>query len=113
MHVCFGTEFPRLIESLANATSSVPRSPRCDVGASSITETSQRKQAGVEFSQATLRDELAVLVTGSIKSSGIWAFFRPLHISIWLSMLATIVTVPFAVFFCEYVLSKRCGPGVQ
>lgn len=110
VHVCLGTDFPKLIESLSNATTPPPGVPRCDVGASSITETSMRRQAGIEFSQATQRDKLAVLVDGKVQTGGPWAFFQPLHLSVWLSMLATILVVPFFVFFCEYVLSNRCGP---
>ena len=83
--------------------------PRCDIGASGITETAQRKEAGIEFSVATYRNKLVALVHGVIESNGRWAFFKPLHPSVWLAVLGTIFAVPFVVFLCEYVLSRRCG----
>lgn len=108
VHVCLGTNFEHLIDNLQNEA--LPEGvPRCDVGASSVTATAARKTAGLEFSQATYRNKLAVLVHGKIESGGVWGFFKPLNTLVWVAVAATIFVVPFFVFFCEYVLLHRCA----
>ena len=110
VHVCLGDDFANLISNLANETRPADV-PRCDVGLASITETSQRKERGIEFSQVTYRNKLAVLVVGKVISRGMWAFFQPLSVSVWLCLLGTIFVVPLFVFLCEYVIMRRCAPS--
>ena len=108
VHVCLGTEFAHLVDNLRNDT--LPAGvPRCDVGASIVTATSERRDAGVEFSSATYRNKLAVMVHGTVEGGGLFGFFKPLHTSVWLAVLGTILVVPFFVWLCEYVLLRRCA----
>eukprot|EP00892_Ulva_mutabilis_P001091 jgi/Ulvmu1/10983/UM007_0162.1 len=80
----------------------------CDIGASSITATSERARKGIMFSRATHRSHLAVMVLAPLQPRGRWAFFQPLASPVWLSLGATILIVPFFVFFFEAVFSAKC-----
>lgn len=82
----------------------------CDIGTSSITANVERARMGIMFSRATHRSHLAVMVLAPLKSRGRWAFFLPLAAPVWLSLGATILIVPFLVFFFEAVFSAKCGP---
>ena len=107
--MCLGTDFGAMIESLANGTTPHATAPRCDVGASSITQTTKRARAGIEFADvATYRNSLRALVVASIEERGMWAFFQPLHYSVWVALVITVVVVPFFVFLFEFLFSSRC-----
>lgn len=82
----------------------------CDIGASSITANVIRAQMGIFFSRATHRSHLAVMVLAPLKSRGRWAFMQPLANPVWLSLAATILIVPFFVFFFEAVFSAKFAP---
>lgn len=83
----------------------------CDIGASAITANSDRWARGIQFSRATLRSNLAIMVYAPLLERGKWAFFAPLALSAWFMLAATIVMVPVFVFFFEAVFSNRCAPS--
>ena len=109
---CMGKEFNSLIASLINNQSyvEIDGAPRCDVAGSIITITHERHQLGIEFSRGTSRPNIAVLVYSRLRGRGVWAFFEPLALWVWLALLATIFVVPFLVFFFESMFSSRCAP---
>lgn len=81
----------------------------CDVGTSSITANVERAAMGIIFSRATHRSHLSVMVLAPFRSRGRWAFLLPMASPVWLSLGATILIVPFFVFFFEAVFSAKCG----
>jgi hypothetical protein len=81
---------------------------QCDIGVSAITVTSGREAMGLTFSRATYRSSLAIMTYAPLKRRGMWAFFTPLHLHVWMALLVTIVVTPFFVFFFESVFSGRC-----
>jgi hypothetical protein len=80
---------------------------QCDIGVSAITASVEREGMGISFSRATHRSSLAVMVYAPLKQRGMWAFFEPLHLNVWIAMLVTILVTPFFVFFFESVFSRR------
>jgi hypothetical protein len=82
--------------------------PRCDVAVSAVTVSTGRKNRGIEFTGATFHDKLLAMVHVKFTKRGNWAFFQPLHWSVWLAALATMFTVPVFVFFFEYLVAGRC-----
>lgn len=48
-------------------------------------------------------------VYAPLKQRGMWAFFEPLHVSVWMALVFTVIVTPFFVFFFESVFSKRCA----
>jgi Ligand-gated ion channel len=106
-HVCLGeTGFKYMIANLARQNTTYAR---CDIGVSAITASRERESLGITFSRATHRSALAVLVHAPLKQRGMWAFFEPLHLEVWVALVLTIVVTPFFVFFFESVFSKRCA----
>jgi hypothetical protein len=105
--LCLGTDFKRIVSNLVNLAD-YSQVPRCDIGASGITETQKRRQYGIEFSKPTHVTRLRVLVQGSVTDNGRWAFLRPLEPSLWLAFLLTLLCVPSFIFFFEYWMSGRC-----
>jgi hypothetical protein len=107
-HVCLGEKgFSYMIDNLARINTTLP--PQCDMGVSSITASVERQKLGIQFSRASHRSALAVMVFAPLKQTGMWGFFDPLHFYIWLALVITIFVTPFFVFFFESVFSKRCG----
>lgn len=107
-HVCLGENgFGYMIDNLARANTTLPT--HCDIGVSSITASVEREDMGIQFSRTTHRSALAVLVFAPLKQRGIWAFFEPLHVYVWMSLVFTVIVTPFFVFFFESVFSKRCA----
>lgn len=111
--VCLGEAgFAYMIEALAGENTTFGA---CDIGASSITASTERAARGIRFSRATHRSALAVLIHAPLKKRGMWAFFEPLHLYVWMALLGTIFATPFFVFFFEAVFSKWCAtsPAVR
>lgn len=105
-HVCVGLAFREMIDSL---TGKGPKNfPRCDVGVSGITVSSERKKNGIEYTEPTHHDKLLAMVHADIQKGGTWAFFQPLHWSVWVAVLVTMFTLPFFIFFFEFKISERC-----
>lgn len=105
--VCLGEAgFSYMIEALAGDNTTFGA---CDVGVSSITASTERENRGIRFSRATHRSALAVLVHAPLKKRGMWAFFEPLHLYVWMALIGTVVVTPFFVFFFEAVFSKWCA----
>lgn len=108
MHKCLGPNgFAYIIQSLKgqNFTYGV-----CDIGVSGITDTTERRDAGITFSRSTYRAYLAVLVHAALEQRGTWTFFSPLHPLVWLMLMATVMVTPLIVFFFEAVFNKWCAP---
>lgn len=104
--VCLGEGgFQYMLSSLVgeNTTLGV-----CDMGVSSITASTEREERGIRFSRATHRSALAILVHAPLKQRGMWAFFEPLHLYVWMALLGTVVVIPFFVFFFEAVFARWC-----
>lgn len=99
--------FPVMIDDLAGRNRSLGQ---CDLGASTITASSDREAMGIGFSRATHRSSLAVMTYAPLKQRGKWAFMDPLHKDVWLAMLGTILVTPIFVFFFETIFSGRCAP---
>ena len=85
----------------------------CDIGVSSITANVERARMGILFSRATHRSHLAVMVLAPLQPRGRWAFFQPLASPVWLSLGATILIVPFIVFFFEAVFSAKYAAAAR
>jgi hypothetical protein len=82
----------------------------CDISAQTLTVTADRQtQLGIQFSRATFRGSLAVLIYAPVHKPGLWAFMRPLEWKVWIMLLATIPIVPFMVIFFEATFSGRCA----
>ena len=108
MHVCMGElGFKTMLDELSGGNRTLGR---CDIGASAITATVEREEAGITFSRATHRSALAILTYAPLKKRGMWAFFQPLHINVWIALLGTILVTPFFVFFFESIFSGRRAP---
>jgi hypothetical protein len=106
VHVCMGElGFSLMLDNLSGKNTSLGH---CDIGASAITATVEREHAGITFSRATHRSALAILTYAPLKKRGMWAFFQPLHIHVWMALLVTIIVTPFFVFFFESIFSGRC-----
>ena len=55
----------------------------CDVSAQTITVTTERtRRLGLQFSRATYRGYLAILLYAPLKRRGPWAFMRPLEMRV-------------------------------
>lgn len=105
--VCLGERgFRMMIDDLAGSNSTIGN---CDIGASAITASSEREDLGISFSRATYRGSLAIMKFAPLKKRGMWAFFKPLHVYVWMALLVTILVTPFFVFFFESVFSGRCA----
>jgi hypothetical protein len=67
-------------------------------------------EAELEFpDNPTYQNGLQALVEAKLRKRGMWAFFQPLHWTVWAALVATIFVVPFFVFFFEFILSSRCA----
>ena len=84
----------------------------CDIGVSAITANSERWRRGIQFSRATLRSNLAIMVHAPLLERGKWAFFAPLALSAWAMLAATTMVVPMFVFFFEAVFSSQCDSSI-
>jgi hypothetical protein len=107
-HVCVGLAFTDMIDSL---TGKGPANfPKCDVAVSGVTVTSKRKKDGIEYTAPIYHDKLLAMVHGSVQKGCMhtWGFFQPLHLSVWVAALITMFTIPFIIFFFEFVASVRC-----
>jgi len=105
-HVCLGENgFQPIIKALAGENETYGP---CDIGISSITATSERESRGITFSHATYHGSLVILVHAPLKHRGTWAFFDPLHWTVWIGLALTVIITPMIVFFLEAVFNKRC-----
>lgn len=112
--ICLGEGgFQYMLNSLVGDNTTLGK---CDMGVSSITASTERENRGIRFSRATHRSALAILVHAPLKQRGMWAFFEPLHLYVWMALLGTVVVIPFFVFFFEavfarwYALPEKCLP---
>jgi hypothetical protein len=103
VRVCMGENgFGDMIDDLTRK--SAPLTPGnetrpyyCDVGVSSITASTDREAAGIRFSRPTLRSNLAVMVMAPVKRRGMWAFFEPFELNVWVAIGLTVIVIPFFV----------------
>ena len=107
-HKCLGEYgFSYLIESLKGKNDSFGM---CDIGVSGITVTSSRTKDGIMFSHPICNAKLVVMVHRPLPQRGSWAyaFFNPLHWTVWVALLGLVVVTPLIVFFFEAVFNKGC-----
>lgn len=106
VHICFESgDFDSMIDTLAGGGGE--RGHHCDVGASTISATTERLDRKIEFSRAIYQSALAVMVYEPPRDLGMWAFLRPLHTNVWIALVLTVAVTPFLVFFAEAIFSER------
>lgn len=106
--------FGNMVDDLSEYTTATSKvfkpAQYCDVSAQTMTVTLQRQDdLGIQFSRATFRGYLAVMIFARVHKRGLWAFMRPLEWEVWIFLLATIPIVPFMVIFFEATFSGRCA----
>eukprot|EP00803_Ostreobium_quekettii_P010864 evm.model.scf_2103.1 EVM.evm.TU.scf_2103.1 scf_2103:910-3856(-) len=73
----------------------------CNMVAAGITRSTERELKGIQFTDPTYRASLAIMTLARLKDASWWGFLRPLHWSVWASMIATAFLVPWFVFVVE------------
>lgn len=105
VRICMGEEgFGAMIDDMSGANRS---QARCDIAVSAVTATVEREESGIRFSRPVYQSSLAVLVYAPPKDYGIWAFMRPLDVTVWLALLGTMALTPPLIFFVEAIFSSH------
>lgn len=91
----------------------------CSIGIGGITITTDREEAGIEFSYPTYSSSLALMVTSRKERPDAFYFLKPYSWDVWLAMGVTVLFFPLLIFLID-TLSKRgrvrredWGPGMK
>jgi ionotropic glutamate receptor len=79
----------------------------CDVGLGSITITSDREDAGIEFTYPYMNTGLGILVSASGAPTSGWNWIKPFSVELWIAVLLTIAIFPAFIFIIEFGALKR------
>lgn len=83
----------------------------CDAGIAALVMSSERADAGVQFTWPYYTDYLSALVSAETVASTGWAWAKPFTLDLWLSIVATMIVWPALIFILEaYALRGRVKP---